>query len=112
MRDLRQAPLHLDACNDHCAIFRRQARYRIAIVFVHLRTNSILFGRASLRWMIVGKLEGRRLPADAPHFVADAVDDRLTQIRLHRADVAWLERPEIPEDMERRFLYEIARIQA
>ena len=48
---------------------------------------------------------------DAPHFVANAIQDRLPKIGLHRADVSGLEGIELPQHVEHRFLHQIAGIE-
>ena len=62
--------------------------------------------------MILGQFERRRLAADPPHLVADAVDDRLPQVGLHRADVARLEHVEAPQRVKRGVLHEIVGVKA
>jgi len=51
------------------------------------------------------------MPADSSHLVADPVDDRLTQVRLHGADMPGLERVESPEHVQHGFLHQVSRIQ-
>ena len=52
------------------------------------------------------------MPPDPPHFVADAVEDRLPQVGLHGADVPRLERIEPAQDVEHGLLDQIAGIEA
>ncbi len=88
-----------------------QMRHRVPVVLVFFAANRILERRRPVGRMIVGQLERRRLPADTPHLVADAVDDGLPQIRLHRSHMPWLERGQVPEHMQRRLLHQVARIE-
>ena len=82
------------------------------IALVRFGLNRQLQRRRPIRRVILGQFDRRRMPADAPHFVADAVDDGLAEIRLHGADVARLERVEAAEGVKRGFLNEVLRIQA
>jgi hypothetical protein len=51
------------------------------------------------------------MTTDAANFVADSIDDRLTQVRLHGAHVPRLEAIETPEDVQYRFLDKVSGIQ-
>ena len=66
---------------------------------------------SAIAGQILGQLDGRRLPADSPHFVADAIDDGLTKVRLHGAHVARLEHVEAPQHVHRRLLDEVLGIE-
>ena len=49
---------------------------------------------------------------DLPHFVADAIDHRLSEVGLHGADVPRLEGIEPPQHVEHGFLNEVPGIEA
>jgi len=111
MGDLRQAPLHLDPCDDQLAIARTQLHQRDAVPIVLLGLNGGFERRLAIRRKIVRNLDRRRLPPDAPHFVANAVDHRLPEIRLHRADVARLKAIEPAQHVQRRVLDDVVGVE-
>ena len=51
------------------------------------------------------------MTADAANLVADSIDDRLAQVRLHGAHVPRLEGIETPKDVQHRFLDQVSGIQ-
>ena len=52
------------------------------------------------------------MTADLPHFVANAIDHRLAQIALHRADMSRLEELETLHEVERRILDQVVGVEA
>jgi hypothetical protein len=64
-----------------------------------------------LRREIVRKLDVRRTPGEAPHLIADSVDDRLAQVCLHGAHMPRLERIEPGDGVHRGILHQIAGIE-
>src|SRR5262245_16827060 len=48
---------------------------------------------------------------DLPHFIANAIQHRLSQIRLHGADVSRLEGVQTTKDVKHGFLNEVAGIE-
>ncbi len=49
---------------------------------------------------------------DPSHFVADSIEDRLPEVRLHRADVSRLEGVQSAEHVKHRLLNQVAGIEA
>jgi hypothetical protein len=62
--------------------------------------------------MILREFSRRRMTADLSHFVADAIDHRLTEIALHRPDVSRLEQFEAFHEIERRVLNQVVGVEA
>ena len=112
LRDLSEIPLRLDARDDHLAIARAQLHEHGAIALVGLGSNGFLERRRHVRRQIFGQFRRRGMPADSAHLVADPVDDRLPEVRLHGADVPRLEGIESPQHVQHGFLDQVAGIQA
>ena len=51
------------------------------------------------------------MASDAPHFIANAIEHRLAQVGLHRADMAGLERVEPSQDVQHGLLNQIPGIE-
>ena len=111
MRNLAGAPLELDARHDHLAIFLTKLGQRISIPLIRFRADGCLERRCAVGWLIFRQLDHLRPPSDAAHLVADVIDHRLPKVRLHRADVAGLERVQPPEHMKHGFLDQVAGVQ-
>jgi hypothetical protein len=61
--------------------------------------------------MILGQLHRGGSPRHLADLVADAIDDRLPEVCLHRSDVARFEHIEAGEHVHRRLLNEVAGIE-
>jgi hypothetical protein len=61
--------------------------------------------------MVVGQLHRRRVTADLPDLVADAVNHRLAKVALHRAHMPRLEQIETLQEIEGGVLHEVVRVQ-
>ena len=66
LRDLGEAPLHLNPRNHHLAIARLQQAESLPIAFGRLRQDYGLQGRRDIRGMLFGKFHGGWMPCDAP----------------------------------------------
>ena len=111
LRDLRRRPLRLDARDDELALARLQGAHGGAIARVGLFVDRVFERRRLVGRKVIWNLDGHGAPDEPAHLVADPVDDRLPQVRLHRADVARLERVEARDRAHRRILDEIARVE-
>ena len=111
LRDFRRGPLRLDARDDELALSRIETAHRRAIARVRLFVNGLFLRRGCFRREIIGKLDRDRAARKAAHLVANPVDDRLSKVGLHRADMPRLERVEPRDRIHRGVLNEIARIE-
>jgi len=110
--DLRVALLQLDAGNNHFPLFRSQALQRTFVPLNRLASDRFVEGgRRSVRMLVVFFNRCRsRVPADPANLVSYLVDKCLTEIRLKRALVPWLEVVQVAESLRERFLNEILRV--
>ena len=110
--DFRRRPLRLDARDDELALARLQAAHRRRdSARTPPRGSRVRAATARSDAKSSWKLDVGGAPDKPPHLVADPVDDRLPQVRLHRADVPRLERVEPRDGVHRGILDEIGRVE-
>jgi len=103
------AAAHLHSGDDRFPLFRRQPLQGPLIALNSLTTDRLLEGRFATLDFDAVKTGDRRLPSFPPQLVQDAIEHRLTQVRLQRTDTARLDyRKALAAELTRRLAAAIA----
>ena len=107
--DLRVTLLQLDASDDDFPLFGPQPLQRLFVPLHRLVADRFVERRRRRIGMlgIVLDARRRRIPRDPPNLVADAIDERLPQVRLQRTVVTRLEILDMPKRLGERLLHQV-----
>jgi hypothetical protein len=93
-----------------CTVFRRPPLKRPLVALNRLTTDRLFEGRFATLDFDAIKIGDRRLPSFPPQLVQNAIEHRLTQVRLQRTDTARLEVLDPLERLGQSVLDKIIRV--